>query len=206
MSSVSYIAPVDVSNQAGDWYQGFIVEEMIDRIIVHLNGWEHKWNESIPNSKVKIRIRQRNVSTKVGPLGAEHPDRVLEDWHRLKLKEMIEHQSASKPSVDSVRGRHWNAVTGTWIQDADAEDTSRAKMECFAAEVAGIKLQTSPWSQSNILGCDGDGSFTEFGLKTSEAGSLAGIWQPGDIIEVTVDRCAIPSNTRFIIGPLLSSL
>ena len=79
-------------------------------------------------------------------------------------------------------------------------------MECFAAEVAGIKLQTSPWSQSNILGCDGDGSFTEFGLKTSEAGSLAGVWQPGDIIEVTVDRCAIPSNTRFIIGPLLSSL
>jgi len=193
ISSVSYIAPVDVCNQAGDWYQGFIVEEKVDRIVVHVNGWEHKWNESIPNSKVKQRVRQRNISTKVGPLGAENPDRVLEDWQRLKLKEMIEDQSASKPIADSVRGRRWNAVTGTWIHDADAEDSSRAKMGCFAAEVAGIKLKTSPWSQPNILGCDGDSSFTEFGLTTSEAGSPAGVWQPGDVVEVTIDRCAIAS-------------
>ncbi len=28
--------------QLDDWYLGFIVEEMVDRIVVHVDGWEHK--------------------------------------------------------------------------------------------------------------------------------------------------------------------
>jgi hypothetical protein len=180
--------PVDVCNSAGDWYQGFILEEKVDRVIVHLNGWEHKWNESVPNTKVKNRIRPRSVSTQVGPLGAENPDRVIEDWQRLQLKEMVESNIATADSHGSLRGRHWNAMKGTWINDAEHEDSTRSKMACFAAEVAGINLHTSPWSQSNILGCDGDGSLTAFGVRTSEAGSLAGVWNPGDMIELTVDR------------------
>ena len=180
--------PVDVCNGTGDWYQGFILDEQVDRVIVHLNGWEHKWNEYIPNTKVRFRIRPRHVSTKVGPLGAENPDRVIEDWQRLRLKDMIETDSEQMSSRGPIRGRHWNAARGTWIQDAESESSAKSKMECFAAEVAGINLQKSPWCQSNILGCDGDGSFTAFGLKTSESGSLAGVWHPGDVIEVTVDR------------------
>jgi hypothetical protein len=188
ISSVSGMClPVDVCNSAGDWYQGFILEEQVDRVMVHLNGWEHKWNESIPNTKVRIRIRPRNISTKIGPLGAESPDRVIEDWQRLRLKDMIErgndHQSRSP-----TRGRHWNAARGMWIQDAEYENSARSELGCFAAEVAGINLRKSPWCQSNILGCDGDGSFTAFGLKTSESGSLAGVWHPGDIIDVAIDR------------------
>jgi hypothetical protein len=182
--------PVDVCNSAGDWYQGFILEERIDRVIVHLNGWEHKWNESVPNTKVKNRIRLRNASTNVGPLGAENPDRIIEDWKRLQLKDMIGSGSVND-TLGPSRGRHWNALRGIWIDDAESEDSARSKMACFAAEVAGINLHTSPWYQSNILGCDGDGSFTAFGLRTSEAGSPAGIWNPGDVIEVTVDRWVI---------------
>jgi hypothetical protein len=189
MASVSGMClPVDVCNSAGDWYQGFILQERVDCVIVHLNGWEHKWNESIPNTKVRVRIRPRHVSTKVGPLGVEHPDRVMEDWQRLQLKNMIERDSEQMNTRSPARGQRWNAARGTWIQDAEMESSTKSEIGCFAAEVAGINLRKSPWCQSNILGCDGDGSFTDFGLKTSESESLAGIWHPGDVIEVTIDR------------------
>jgi hypothetical protein len=180
--------PVDICNSTGDWYQGFIVQELVDRVIVHLNGWDHKWNESIPNTKVKTRIRPRNATTKVGPLGAENPDRVIDDWQRLQLKEMIEQGTKSITSCGSVRGRHWNAERGVWIDDLESEDSVRSSMGCFAAKVAGINLQANPWAQTNILGCDGDGCFTAFGSKTSESGSLSGTWLSGDTIEVIVDR------------------
>jgi hypothetical protein len=180
--------PVDVCNSAGDWYQGFILEEKFDSVVVHLNGWLHKWNECVPNTKVKNRIRPRQAATKVGPLGEENPDRVLDDWQRLKLKEMIESNREGIGSRGHLRGRHWNAARGTWVQDAASDDSARSQMGCFAAGVVGINLKTSPWSQTNILGCDGDGSFTAFGLKTSESGSLAGVWSSGDVIEVNIDR------------------
>ena len=148
----------------------------------------HKWNECVPNTKVKNRIRPRQAATKVGPLGEENPDRVLDDWQRLKLKEMIESNREGIGSRGHLRGRHWNAARGTWVQDAASDDSARSQMGCFAAGVVGINLKTSPWSQTNILGCDGDGSFTAFGLKTSESGSLAGVWSSGDVIEVNIDR------------------
>jgi hypothetical protein len=60
------------------------LEEKFDSVVVHLNGWLHTWNECVPNSKVKNRIRPRQAATKVGALGEENPDRVLDDWQRLR--------------------------------------------------------------------------------------------------------------------------
>ena len=82
-------------------------------------------------------------------------------------------------------------------RDATDDQVTIDSARAIQKHGVGIKCATITPDEARV---------TEFGLKTSEAGSLAGVWQPGDIIEVTVDRCAIPSNTRFIIGPLLSSL
>ena len=58
--------PVDVCNSAGDWYQGFILEEKFDSVVVHMNGCVWSSGDvievNIDRSELRRRICEISVS------------------------------------------------------------------------------------------------------------------------------------------------
>ena len=62
---------IDARDSGGSWFKAFIFARSETCVHVHFSGWQMKWDEQIPVEDVPTRVRPREVSTAVGPLGPE---------------------------------------------------------------------------------------------------------------------------------------
>ena len=65
------VEEVDGLDVKGRWWQAFVLKRTPQFFVLHFMGWDARWDETIPISKVRTHLRARNPRSPIGPSGLE---------------------------------------------------------------------------------------------------------------------------------------